>query len=133
DPTLVGNEMSVVVSELSGRGNLLSKAAEYGIGLDKDADQVGGVLDEIKALESQGFAFETAEASVAMMMKRLEPNYRPPFELIDFTVNVEHRQGRGIFSEATVKVRVPGFDDVLHTAAEGNGPVNALDRALRKA
>lgn len=68
-----------------------------------------------------------------MMMKRLEPNYRAPFELIDFTVTVEHRLGRGIFSEATVKVRVPGSDEVLHTAAEGNGPVNALDLALRKA
>jgi len=132
NPELVGNEMSVVVSELSGRGNLLSKASEFGIALE-NSEQVGGVLDEIKSLEAQGFAFETAEASVAMMMKRLEPNYRPPFELIDFTVNVEHRQGRGIFSEATVKVRVPGSDDVLHTAAEGNGPVNALDKALRKA
>jgi 2-isopropylmalate synthase len=131
DPQLVGNEMVVVVSELSGRGNLLSKASEYGI--DAQSDQLGGVLDEIKALEAQGFAFETAEASVAMMMKRLEANYRAPFELIDFTVTVEHRLGRGIFSEATVKVRVPGADEVLHTAAEGNGPVNALDLALRKA
>jgi 2-isopropylmalate synthase len=133
DPKLVGNEMHVVVSELSGRGNLLSKAVEYGIDLEQGGDKLGGVLDEIKALEAQGFAFEAAEASVAMMMKRLEPNYRAPFELIDFTVNVEHRLGRGIFSEATVKVRVPGSDEVLHTAAEGNGPVNALDKALRKA
>ena len=132
DPQLVGNEMSVVVSELSGRGNLLSKAAEYGIEIEH-GDKLSGVLDEIKALEAQGFAFEAAEASVAMMMKRLEPNYQAPFELIDFTVNVEHRLGRGIFSEATVKVRVPGSDEVLHTAAEGNGPVNALDNALRKA
>jgi 2-isopropylmalate synthase len=132
DPQLVGNEMHVVVSELSGRGNLLSKAAEYGIELEQ-GDKLGGVLDEIKALEAQGFAFEAAEASVAIMMKRLEPGYQAPFELIDFTVNVEHRLGRGIFSEATVKVRVPGSDDVLHTAAEGNGPVSALDKALRKA
>jgi 2-isopropylmalate synthase len=131
-PELVGNEMSVVVSELSGRGNLLSKAAEYGIEVEQ-GDRLSGVLDEIKALEAQGFAFEAAEASVAMMMKRLEPGYQAPFELIDFTVNVEHRQGRGIFSEATVKVRVPGLDELLHTAAEGNGPVNALDKALRKA
>jgi 2-isopropylmalate synthase len=67
------------------------------------------------------------------MMKRQEAGYRAPFELVDFTVNVEHRQGRGIFSEATVKMRVPGSDEVLHTAAEGNGPVSALDKALRKA
>jgi 2-isopropylmalate synthase len=132
DPRVVGNQMRVVVSELSGRGNLLSKAAEYGLEFEH-GDKVGDVLNEIKALEAQGFAFEAAEASVAMMMKRQESNYEPPFELIDFTVNVEHRRGRGIFAEATVKVRVPGLDDTLHTAAEGNGPVNALDRALRKA
>ncbi|MBI3362956.1 MAG: citramalate synthase, partial [Chloroflexi bacterium] len=75
--------------------------------------------------------FEAAEASVAMMMRRQQPGYTPPFELVDFSVLVEHRQGRGIFAEATVKVRVNG--EVVHTAAEGNGPVNALDAALRKA
>jgi 2-isopropylmalate synthase len=130
DPALVGNQMRVVVSELSGRGNLLSKAEEYGLDVNGGAE-VAGVLNEIKALEAQGFSFEAAEASVAMMMKRQQAGYMPPFELIDFSVNVEHRQGRGIFAEATVKVRVDG--EVLHTAAEGNGPVNALDLALRKA
>jgi 2-isopropylmalate synthase len=89
------------------------------------------VLNEIKELESRGFSFEAADASVAMMLKRQEMYYKPPFELIDFLVNVEHRTGRGIFAEAMVKVRVKG--EVLHTAAEGNGPVNALDLALRKA
>jgi len=132
DPERVGNRMRVVVSELSGRGNLLSKAEEYGLEFEH-GDEVAGVLAEIKQLEAQGFAFEAAEASVAMMMKRQEPTYTAPFELIDFSVNVEHRRGRGIFAEATVKVRVPGSPEVLHTAAEGNGPVNALDKALRKA
>lgn len=130
DPTLVGNEMQVLVSELSGRGNLLSKAEEYGISLGGVKD-VGEVLTDIKALEAQGFSFEAAEASVIMMLKRQQENYSQPFELIDFTSIVEHRQGRGIFAEATVKVCVQG--EVLHTAAEGNGPVNALDGALRKA
>ena len=83
------------------------------------------VLNEIKVLEARGFSFEAAEASVAMLMKRQSADYKAPFELIDFLVNVEHRSGRGIFAEAMVKVRVNG--DVLHTAAEGNGPVNALD------
>jgi 2-isopropylmalate synthase len=127
-PELVGNTMRVVVSELSGRGNLLSKAEELGLASGAD---VGGVLNEIKALEAKGFSFEAAEASVALLMKRQEPGYAPPFELIDFLVNVEHRTGRGIFSEAMVKVRVDG--EVLHTAAEGDGPVDALDAALRKA
>jgi 2-isopropylmalate synthase len=132
EPEKVGNKMRVVVSELSGRGNLLSKAEEYGLEVDGSAE-VAGVLSEIKSLEAQGFSFEAAEASVALMMKRQEMYYKPPFEMIDFTVMVEHRLGRGIFAEATVKVRVPGSDEVLHTVAEGNGPVNALDTALRKA
>jgi 2-isopropylmalate synthase len=130
EPELVGNRMRVVVSELSGRGNLLSKAEEYGLQVGAGG-QMAGVLEEIKDLESRGFSFEAAEASVAMLMKRQEPGYRPPFELVDFLVNVEHRDGRGLFSEAMVKVRVDG--ELLHTAAEGDGPVDALDAALRKA
>lgn len=129
EPEKVGNKMRVVVSDLSGRGNLLSKAEEHF--LELDAEEVVPVLTEIKELEARGFAFEAAEASVAMMLKRQEMYYKPPFELVDFFVNVEHREGRGTFAEATVKVRVDG--EILHTAAEGNGPVNALDIALRKA
>jgi 2-isopropylmalate synthase len=129
EPELVGNRMRVVVSDLSGRGNLLSKAEEHG--LEVEGEEVVPVLNDIKELESRGFSFEAAEASVAIMLKRQEYGYKPPFELIDFFVNVEHRDKRGIFAEAMVKVRVNG--EVLHTAAEGNGPVNALDLALRKA
>lgn len=133
EPELVGNSMRIVVSELSGRGNLLSKSEEYGLEMDgaQQAHHVAGVLDEIKLLESQGFSFEAAEASVALMMRRRQERYTPPFELIDLTVNVEHRQGRGLFAEATVKLNVGG--EVVHTVAEGNGPVHALDAAMRKA
>ena len=130
DPELVGNKMEVVVSELSGKGNLVSKAEEYGIKLEDDSKAVE-VLQVVKNLEAKGFSFEAAEASVIMLFKRLEKGYTSPFELIDFSAEVEHRQGRGIFSEAVVKVKVG--DEVVHTAAEGNGPVNALDLALRKA
>ncbi len=129
-PELVGNRSEVIVSELSGRGNLLSKMEEYGITLPSP-EKVTTVLNTIKKLESQGFSFEAADASVILMFKRQEDDYRPLFELIDFAAQVEHRQGRGIFAEATVKVCVDGL--VVHTAAEGNGPVNALDLALRKA
>ncbi len=129
DPALVGNEKRVLVSELSGRGNLLYKAQEFG--MDASKEEVKQVLAQVKELESRGFYFEGAEASVMLMLHRLRPTYRPPFELIDFMVVVEHRQGRGLLAEASVKVRVG--DEVMHTAAEGNGPVNALDRALRKA
>jgi 2-isopropylmalate synthase len=130
DPALVGNQMRVVVSELSGRGNLISKAEEFGL-VEGDGVDVVSVLQDIKDLEARGFSFEAAEASVAMMMKRDADSYRPPFELVDYTVYVEHRRGRGMVTEATVKVLVKG--ELVHTAAEGNGPVNALDSALRKA
>jgi 2-isopropylmalate synthase len=130
DPSLVGNQMRVVVSELSGRGNLLSKVEEYGLGIFGSQD-VSDVLNEIKSLESQGFSFEAAEASVALLLKRHQTGYAAPFEMIDYSAIVEHRQGRGMFAEATVKIRVHG--EIFHTVAEGDGPVNALDKALRKA
>jgi 2-isopropylmalate synthase len=130
DPALVGNQSRVLVSELSGRGNLLSKAEEMGIAL-QEIGNPAEVLQTIKHLEHLGFTFEGAEASVEMLLYRSRPGYRAPFEMLDFTAVVEHREGRGIFAEATIKVRVG--DQVFHTAAEGNGPVNALDAALRKA
>lgn len=130
EPELVGNEMRVVVSELSGRGNMLSKAEELGLTIN-GRDDVSEVLNQIKELEARGFSFEAAEASVALMFKRMEPGYSPPFKLIDYSAIVENREGRGTFAEATVKLEVN--EEVLHTAGEGNGPVNALDSALRKA
>jgi 2-isopropylmalate synthase len=129
NPALVGNEMRILVSDLSGQGNLLSKAEEFGLDVSK-AEAVK-VLEEIKVLESQGFVFEGAEASVAVRLHRAMPDYEPIFTLIDFTVIVEERRGRGSLAEAMVKLEIGG--DVVHTAAEGNGPVNALDLALRKA
>ncbi|MCB0148197.1 MAG: citramalate synthase, partial [Caldilineaceae bacterium] len=89
------------------------------------------ILQQIKELENAGFAFESAEASVDLMLRRARPGYEQPFEMIDYTAAVEHRAGRGMFSEATVKVRVG--ERIFHEVAEGNGPVNALNRALRKA
>ena len=130
DPAMVGNELRVLVSELSGRGNLLSKAEEMGIGHESPGD-LREVLQTIKELEHRGFTFEGAEGSVELLLRRSQPGYHAPFEMLDFMVVVEHRERRGIFAEATIKVRVG--DQVMHTAAEGNGPVNALDAALRKA
>jgi 2-isopropylmalate synthase len=129
DPALVGNEMRVLVSDLSGRGNLLSKAEE--LGLDVSKAEAAKVLEDIKLLESQGFVFEGAEASIAIRLHRAKPEYKPIFELIDFVTVTEDRRGRGHLAEAMVKLDV--FGEVVHTAAEGNGPVNALDMALRKA
>jgi len=82
-------------------------------------------------MESEGFQFEAAEASFELLIRRLQPDYRPPFELVDFIVLVERRKGAVILSEATVKIKVG--NEIFHTAAEGNGPVNALDAAIRKA
>lgn len=129
EPSLVGNEPRVLVSDLSGRGNLLSKAEE--LGLDTTRDEAVQVLQEIKQLENQGFVFEGAEASVAIRLYRARPEYLPLFTLIDYTTIVEQRKGRGTVAEAMVKIEMDG--EVAHTAAEGNGPVNALDEALRKA
>jgi 2-isopropylmalate synthase len=130
DPVLVGNRSRVLVSELSGRGNLRSKAEELGIRHEALQD-LPGVLRTLKQLEHRGFSFEGAEGSVAMLLQRAEPTYEAPFEMLDFMVVVEHREGRGLFAEATIKVRVG--EEEFHTVAEGNGPVNALDGALRKA
>ena len=130
DPQLVGNTSRVVVSELSGRGNLVSKAEEIGLSLEEIQD-LPGLVQRIKELEYRGFTFEGAEASVELMLRRAHADYHPPFRLIDFMTIVEHRQRRGLLAEATVKIRVG--DQIYHTAAEGNGPVNAMDLALRKA
>jgi 2-isopropylmalate synthase len=128
DPALVGNAMRVVVSELAGRRNVQLRAQALGVAAgDREAD----VLQRIKELEHAGYQFEAAEGSFEMLLRRLEPGYRPPFELLDFTVIVAQRGQDGTTAQATVKLRVG--DEVMHTAAEGAGPVNALDRAVRKA
>ncbi len=130
EPELVGNETRVLVSELSGKDNIAVKREEFGLdGLSREEERA--VLQQIKELENAGFAFESAEASVDLLLRRQREGYSAPFEMIDYTTNVEHRSGRGTFSEATVKVKVG--DAIFHEVAEGNGPVNALNLALRKA
>jgi 2-isopropylmalate synthase len=130
DPASVGNEGRLVVSELGGRANTQLRAEQLGHKLE-------GVVDAralsviIKQLESDGLAFEGAEASFELLIRRNQPGYVAPFRIVDFTVLVEQRDGQELRAEATVKVAVEG--ETLHTAADGNGPVNALDTALRKA
>jgi 2-isopropylmalate synthase len=130
DPASVGNEGRLVVSELGGRANTQLRAEQLGHKLE-------GVVDAralsviIKQLESDGLAFEGAEASFELLIRRNQPGYVAPFRIVDFTVLVEQRDGQELRAEATVKVAVDG--ETLHTAADGNGPVNALDTALRKA
>ncbi|HEY2404918.1 MAG TPA: citramalate synthase [Polyangiaceae bacterium] len=128
-PELVGNQMRVVVSELSGRGNVLSKAEELGVTVSQGAELA--TLREIKEAEARGLSYESAEASVALLLQRKADDYVPLFEVVDYQIQVGKRRDSETFAEAMVKVRVGA--DILHTAAEGNGPVSALDVALRKA
>jgi 2-isopropylmalate synthase len=130
DPALVGNEARVLVSELSGRGNVLAKAREFGLELDKHDPQTRWLVDHLKQLEHQGYSYEAADASFEMLVRRLQPGYVAPWNVADFTTQVR-KNGGSVHAEATVKVEVG--DATYHTAASGNGPVNALDAALRKA
>ncbi|MBA7561819.1 (R)-citramalate synthase [subsurface metagenome] len=138
DPALVGNKKRTLVSELSGKRNIMYKAEEMGLPLPPKGEEAKKLLNQVKLLESRGFQYENAEASFEVLIRRASPDYRPPFELVDFMVIIE--KGRRLptqknleemLSEAMIKVRVGG--KIIHTAAEGNGPVNALDEALRKA
>jgi 2-isopropylmalate synthase len=138
DPAQVGNKLKVVVSELSGKGNIVYKAKELGLSLPTKGKQAQKLLEQVKLLESRGFQYENAEASFKLLVHRAKPGYKPPFELVDFMVVVEKRRRpptqenlEGMLSEAMVKVRVG--KEVRHTVSEGNGPVNALDQALRQA
>ena len=130
DPAAVGNAGRLVVSELGGRANTSIRAQQLG-------HQLEGVVDArelsklIKQLESEGLAFEGAEASFELLIRRHATDYAAPFRIVDYTCLVEQRDGQELLAEATVKVEVDG--ESLHTAADGNGPVNALDAALRKA
>ena len=128
DPSIVGNVSRLVVSELGGRANTQHRAEQLGHALEGvDPRELSRL---IKQLEADGLAFEGAEASFELLIRRRQTGYEPPFRLVDFTVLVEGREGTDLRAEATVKVSVDG--EVLHTAADGNGPVNALDSALRK-
>jgi 2-isopropylmalate synthase len=137
NPNLVGNHPRVVISELAGKGSIIFKAKERGLPIP-EGKKIEEVLKQIKLLENQGFQYDVAEASFDLLLRRAQPDYQPPFELVDFMIVVEKRRRpptRGNqeepLSEATIKVKVD--NRVVHTAAEGDGPVNALDQALRKA
>ncbi len=130
-PELVGNKQRVIVSELSGKSNIVYKAKELGVKID-DVDKISrDIVKEIKRLENEGFQFEGAEGSFELLIKKASGKYKPLFKLISFRLIVEKEKDSNIISEAAVKIEVRG--KIYHTVAEGNGPVNALDRALRKA
>jgi 2-isopropylmalate synthase len=131
-PELVGNSQRVLISDLAGRSNILRKAEEFGIHLDPDSSQIQDIVTTLKNLENEGFQFEAAEASFELLMKKSLGLHKRFFDLIGFRIIVEKRkEGENPISEATIMVKVGG--NIEHTAATGDGPVNAIDNALRKA
>ena len=132
DPELVGNRQRVLVSDLSGRSNIVYKGKEYGIDMNDQNDAVREILRRTKELEGQGYEFQAAEASFELLIQEALGKKRKNFNLIGFRVIDEKRkEGEAPISEATIMVQVDGI--VEHAAAMGNGPVNALDGALRRA
>ncbi|MBN1521537.1 MAG: citramalate synthase [Candidatus Aureabacteria bacterium] len=129
DPSLIGAKREILVSELSGKSNILIKASEYGISLHKD--EINKVLKKLKEYEHKGYEFEAAEGSFELLIRKTSGSYKKFFDLEGFRVIIEKREDGRMYSEATIKVNVNGQTE--HTAAEGDGPVNALDNALRKA
>ncbi|MFH1238700.1 MAG: citramalate synthase, partial [bacterium] len=130
EPDLVGNSRRILVSELSGKSNIVSKAKELGVDLNSDTPQIHQILKTIKNLEYEGYEFESADGSFELLIKKALGKHKTFFNLIDFRVIVEKVKTE-MFSEAIVKLEVNGIEE--HTVAEGDGPVNALDNALRKA
>ncbi|MFV0442249.1 MAG: citramalate synthase [Planctomycetaceae bacterium] len=148
DPTTVGNERRVLVSELSGRSNIVAKTTKFK--LDQDSELMKTILDRVVELENEGWQFEAAEASFDLLVKKIAGTYEPKFQRIHYRVNVETNGQRANdhqaqelqslgsqnpppLTEATVKIKIDGEGPIRHEVAEGDGPVNALDTALRKA
>ena len=128
-PELVGNERRVLVSELSGRSNIVAKTTKHRLGSDNEL--MAKILERVQELESEGYQYEAAEASFDLLVKKVAGTYEPMFQRIHFRVGVETAGQLEPLTEATIKLSVN--DAVEHVVAEGDGPVNALDTALRKA
>jgi len=131
DPEQVGNRRRVLVSDLSGKSNIKYKSREMGIKLGGNGYDSEKIVNEIKRLEDQGYQFDAAEGSLELLMKKVTGQFEEPFTLESFRVTIEKNRSGPSTSQATIKISVGGDHEI--TAAEGDGPVNALDHALRKA
>ncbi len=129
DPALIGNERRFLISELSGKSNVLAKLEKSHIAQDKNLAKK--ILSKVQDLENEGYEFEAAEASFELLVKKVMGTYKPAFKLEKYLVNVERLTDGRTTTEASVKITVDGTTE--HTVSEGDGPVNALDAALRKA
>ena len=131
EPQSVGNRRRVLVSDLSGRANIAYKAQELGVDIDPKDERILKILNELKVLENQGYEFEGADASFELLVRKTLGTYKKRFYLKNTRTLVEKREGdEEPFSEATAEVQVNGVTE--YTVARGNGPVNAIDGALRK-
>jgi len=130
-PELVGNERRILVSELSGKATIQAKAEEFGIDLERNTPEAKEILQTIKRLENEGYEYEAAEGSFELLIKKALKRHRKFFDLEGFRTIVEKSKDGRIITEATVKIKIG--NKIVHTAGEGDGPVNALDNALRKA
>jgi 2-isopropylmalate synthase len=130
DPALVGNSRHVLISDLAGRSNIVMKARELGFDISNQTPELREMLSRIKTLEHQGYEFESADGSLALLIRKALTHEAPPFEVDAYHVSVR-REGTSSVCEAVVKVRVG--EESEHRVAEGDGPVNALDAALRAA
>ncbi len=131
EPSLVGNQQRVLVSDLSGQSNIRYKAKEVGIDISKDEELSKKVVNHIKSLEYNGYQFDGAEASFELILRAENKEFLPFFNLVDSKVNVYYDAQGHSTAEAVLKIEVDNV--VEHTASDGDGPVNALDNALRKA
>lgn len=133
NPELVGNERRVLVSELSGRSNIVAKATKYK--LENDAELMQGILERVQDMEAQGYQFEAAEATFDLLIKKVAGTYQPRFRVDDYRVTSRIVQFDDSSNHQTVDAIIKGsvLDQLFYVAAEGDGPVNALDEALRKA
>ena len=132
DPSLIGNHQRILVGELSGRTNVVLKARELGIVLDEKSPETKAILQEIKRRENLGFEYEAADASLELLIRQHLAPHPPAFDLTEYHVSVRKNMTHGFDScEATLKVKLNG--EMVATVADGDGPVNALDGALRKA
>ncbi len=132
EPEQVGNHQRILVGELSGRTNVMMKARELGLELDEKAESTRAILDQMKEKEAQGYEFEAADASFQLLVQRQIQTFKPWFELEEYHVSMRKNSVHGFTNcEATIKIRVDG--DLIHTVANGDGPVNALDSSLRRA
>lgn len=131
EPELVGNRQRVLLSDLSGKSNLIYKAKDFGLDVDSSDPKINAVVEALKELENKGFQYEGAEASFELLMRKTMGTFVPFFDSISYRVLDEKRSDESPLAEATVMLEVEGEKE--HTAATGNGPVNAIDNAIRKA